>query len=101
MARDSCYRRVTLPSSSPYSPPSGPVGPLRLMGFGEGGGDGIPGRSEPEVGRRKRSRCTHHWVIETASGATSKGRCKRCGSVRSFRNVQEPSKSPYQRSKSN
>jgi hypothetical protein len=101
MARDSCYRRVTLPSSSPYSPPSGPVGPLRLMGFGEGGGDGMPGRSGPEVGCRKRSRCTHHWVIETASGATSKGRCKRCGSVRSFRNVQEPSKSPYQRSKSN
>ena len=30
--------------------------------------------------------CRHHWLIETPRGATSKGRCKRCGSEREFRN---------------
>ena len=58
--------------------------------------DGMPGRSEPEVGRRKRSRCTHHWVIETANGVTSKGLCKLCGSVRRIRNA-PPHRSLYMR----
>ena len=30
--------------------------------------------------------CQHHWLIESPSGATSKGRCKRCGEEREFRN---------------
>lgn len=30
--------------------------------------------------------CQHHWLIETPRGAMSKGRCKRCGSEREFRN---------------
>jgi hypothetical protein len=30
--------------------------------------------------------CRHHWLIETPHGATSLGRCKRCGEVREFRN---------------
>lgn len=30
--------------------------------------------------------CQHHWVIETPRGATSLGRCKRCGEEREFRN---------------
>jgi len=30
--------------------------------------------------------CRHHWLIETPRGATSKGRCKRCGAEREFRN---------------
>jgi len=47
-------------------------------------------KSEPEAGRRRRSRCIHHWVIETASGATSKGQCKLCGSVKRFRNATQP-----------
>jgi hypothetical protein len=32
------------------------------------------------------SPCRHHWVIETANGPTSHGRCKRCGSERDFFN---------------
>ncbi len=50
----------------------------------------MPGSSEPEAGRRKQSRCTHHWVIETAKGVTSKGLCKLCGSVRRFRYASSP-----------
>lgn len=30
--------------------------------------------------------CRHHWIIETPRGATSMGRCKRCGEEREFRN---------------
>ncbi len=30
--------------------------------------------------------CQHHWIIETPHGATSRGRCKRCGAEREFRN---------------
>jgi hypothetical protein len=30
--------------------------------------------------------CKHHWLIESPHGATSAGRCKRCGEVREFRN---------------
>ncbi len=30
--------------------------------------------------------CQHHWLIETPRGAMSKGRCKRCGLEREFRN---------------
>ena len=28
----------------------------------------------------------HHWLIEEARGATSTGRCKRCGATRDFKN---------------
>ena len=30
--------------------------------------------------------CQHHWIIATPQGATSLGRCKRCGEQREFRN---------------
>ena len=30
--------------------------------------------------------CKHHWAIETPAGSTSKGRCRRCGEERDFRN---------------
>lgn len=30
--------------------------------------------------------CQHHWAIETPAGSTSKGRCRRCGEERDFRN---------------
>ena len=30
--------------------------------------------------------CRHHWVIAAPEGATSMGRCKRCGEVKEFRN---------------
>ena len=30
--------------------------------------------------------CTHHWVIEPASGGDSKGKCKKCKRVREFSN---------------
>jgi hypothetical protein len=35
------------------------------------------------------SGCRHHWVIGTPSGPTSEGRCKLCGTTRSFHNVFE------------
>ena len=38
---------------------------------------------QPEV---EAPSCQHHWIIETPRGATSKGRCKRCGEEREFRN---------------
>ena len=30
--------------------------------------------------------CRHHWVIETADGPTSKGRCRRCHETKDFQN---------------
>jgi len=33
--------------------------------------------------------CRHHWVIETPNGSLSRGRCKRCGHAREFRNSTE------------
>ena len=30
--------------------------------------------------------CRHYWVIESASGPTSKGVCKFCGEIREFQN---------------
>ena len=53
-------------------------------------------RSTPEVTRRRR-RCTHHWVIETPDGRTSKGHCRRCGSVRRFRSAEPAMKPGYMR----
>jgi len=35
--------------------------------------------------------CQHHWVIETAKGPTSLGRCKKCHEVKEFRNHYESS----------
>ena len=32
------------------------------------------------------SQCVHHWIIETPSGATSRGVCKICGAERVFQN---------------
>jgi len=32
-------------------------------------------------------RCIHHWVIDPADGPTSKGKCKRCGTVKLFYNT--------------
>lgn len=34
--------------------------------------------------------CTHHWVIETPLGPTSKGKCKICGEEREFSNQWRP-----------
>lgn len=31
--------------------------------------------------------CTHHWLIETAVGVTSRGVCKLCGAEKEFSNV--------------
>ncbi len=33
--------------------------------------------------------CRHHWIIETAAGAVSKGKCRICGEKRDFRNSVE------------
>ncbi|MPZ23280.1 MAG: hypothetical protein GEU28_07000 [Dehalococcoidia bacterium] len=33
--------------------------------------------------------CRHRWVIEPPAGATSRGKCKFCGSVREFSNAGE------------
>ncbi len=40
----------------------------------------------PEV---KASTCRHHWVIESASGPTSPGRCRNCGAQKEFKNYIE------------
>ena len=33
-----------------------------------------------------REQCHHYWVIESASGPTSRGVCKLCGAVKGFSN---------------
>ncbi|MBI2869789.1 MAG: hypothetical protein HYX96_08200 [Chloroflexi bacterium] len=33
-----------------------------------------------------REGCPHFWVIESAGGPTSRGRCKRCGAQKEFFN---------------
>ena len=33
--------------------------------------------------------CAHHWVIASPNGATSAGRCKRCGLEKEFPNSAE------------
>ena len=33
--------------------------------------------------------CAHHWVIDSANGPYSEGRCQRCGETREFRNSSE------------
>ena len=30
--------------------------------------------------------CPHHWIIESAAGPISKGKCKLCGETREFGN---------------
>lgn len=30
--------------------------------------------------------CRHYWLIEIANGSLSRGRCKRCGEERNFKN---------------
>ena len=61
----------------------------------------MPTKLEPKTASRKQSQCVHHWVIEIASGSTSRGRCKQCDSVRVFRNEQQPRGRPGQDTKSN
>lgn len=33
-----------------------------------------------------RLRCRHHWVIERATGSSSRGTCQNCGALRLFQN---------------
>lgn len=33
-----------------------------------------------------KEQCHHHWVIESASGPTSRGVCRLCGTVKEFSN---------------
>ena len=33
--------------------------------------------------------CTHHFVIETAAGPTSLGKCQKCGITKPFQNYVE------------
>ena len=35
------------------------------------------------------SQCPHHWIIERASGPTSKGVCRLCGAEKEFLNYVE------------
>jgi len=44
-----------------------------------------PATTEATIGTEVPT-CQHHWLIETPRGATSHGRCKRCGEEREFRN---------------
>ena len=41
--------------------------------------------TQPEAARKK-SRCRHHWLIESPHGPTSMGICKLCGAQKEFRN---------------
>lgn len=34
----------------------------------------------------KKETCAHYWIIETAQGPKSMGKCRRCGKVREFDN---------------
>jgi hypothetical protein len=50
--------------------------------------------SETETGSARRKStsaplCVHHWVIDSADGAESKGSCKHCGEQRGFANSLE------------
>ena len=40
-----------------------------------------------EQKRRNRNKCQHRWLIETPHGATSRGLCKRCGTIKRFPNA--------------
>ena len=39
-----------------------------------------------KVVQKYKKECTHHWIIEPASGGDSKGKCKKCKLVREFSN---------------
>jgi hypothetical protein len=34
--------------------------------------------------------CTHHWLLATPNGETSRGVCKYCGAIRHFKNSEDP-----------
>jgi len=47
-------------------------------------------RMSPAAKRRNgngNGHCPHHWMIESARGDTSTGKCVLCGEVREFKNV--------------
>lgn len=44
-------------------------------------------KTAPKERARRTSKCQHRWVIETPHGATSRGRCKRCGISKRFPNA--------------
>ena len=48
-------------------------------------------RKEQNETRQEAPVCTHYWVIEAASGPTSRGVCKLCGAVKEFKNYVEHS----------
>ena len=50
-------------------------------------GKGTAIQERPEsVETLEKPLCQHHWLIESPQGTMSKGRCKRCGEEREFRN---------------
>jgi hypothetical protein len=46
-------------------------------------------KNKKEEAEVQASGCQHHWSIETPAGSLSKGRCRRCGEERDFRNSAE------------
>lgn len=65
--------------TSQSAPASAP--PVALRG-------GVTDREETAHVRAEPSpTCTHHWLIETPQGATSKGRCRKCNAKRTFSNA--------------
>ena len=42
-----------------------------------------------EARAHRKTNCRHHWVIDPAEGATSRGRCRLCGQSKDFFNVYE------------
>jgi len=42
-----------------------------------------------KTARRRTGRCQHHWIIDSPHGATSRGRCKVCGTTKRFPNAAE------------
>lgn len=43
--------------------------------------------SETSMSDKKRSECTHHWVIEPPNGPKSLGTCKDCDATKFFPNA--------------
>lgn len=39
-----------------------------------------------EISEQLATQCRHHWIIESASGPTSKGVCRLCGAEKQFLN---------------
>ena len=47
-------------------------------------------QSLPEIEPREGPKCVHYWIIDLPSGPMSKGKCRRCGENKEFKNYLDP-----------